>query len=35
MVIDTLRDMADHGVVIIATHSDQVANACDATIELG
>lgn len=36
MVIATLRDMANHGgVIIIATHSDRVANACDATIELG
>lgn len=36
MVIRTLRDMAENGgVVIIATHSDQVANACDGTIQLG
>lgn len=35
MVIHTLRDMAESGgVVIIATHSDQVANACDGTIQL-
>lgn len=36
MVIRTLRGMAENGgVLIIATHSDQVANACDDTIQLG
>ncbi|MBT1170151.1 ATP-binding cassette domain-containing protein [Bifidobacterium sp. SO4] len=35
MVIHTLRDMAEHGgVVIIATHSDHVAESCDWTIQL-
>jgi putative ABC transport system ATP-binding protein len=36
MVIATLHTMAEQGgIVLIATHSDQVASACDMNISLG